>query len=61
MSQEKTGEFEPDPYMEKLLALRESDAARFYSLPEEVKKMLEKYEREKQAAKLNRKVSDKDN
>lgn len=60
MKQDKPPEFELDPYMEKLLALRESEAARFNSLPEEVKKMLEKYEREKQAAKLKGKVSDID-
>lgn len=47
--------FEPDPYMERLLALRESDPHRFNALPEPVKQMLESYEQEKQAAELNAK------
>lgn len=50
MDQEESKEFEPDDYMEKLLALRESDPFRFSALPKDVQKVIEEYAQEKEAA-----------
>lgn len=48
---EPPAEFAPDAYLEKLLALRESDYAQFSLLPDAIKKIVEEYERDKAAAK----------
>ncbi|MCA1849489.1 MAG: hypothetical protein LC672_00190, partial [Acidobacteria bacterium] len=50
MKQDSPSEFEMDPYMERLLALRESDPTLFNMLPRDAKKVLEHYEREKALA-----------
>lgn len=50
MRDEQPDEFVPDPYFEKLLRLKESDPAKFYGYPEEVRVLVEQYEVEKGAA-----------
>lgn len=43
-------DFELDPYLERLIALRETDPLAFAHLHSEVKKLIEEYEKEKAAA-----------
>ena len=50
MPDNPSSKFEPDPYLEKLLNLRDRNPAQFNAYPEEVKRIVEEYEREKQAA-----------
>jgi len=45
-------DFELDPYIERLIALRETDPLAFALLHAEVKKLIEEYEKEKEAARL---------
>jgi hypothetical protein len=52
MKKHTPASFEPDEYMDSLLALREKDPVRYGTLPEEVRCVLAEYEREKEAARL---------
>jgi hypothetical protein len=42
--------FETDPFLEKLLNMRATDPAQFNAFPEDLKRIVEEYEREKQSA-----------
>ena len=46
-------DFELDPYIERLLILRDSDPAAFARLHSEVKRLIEEYEKEKAAAQID--------
>ena len=50
MTDEESKKFEPDPFLEKLLILRARDLAQFNAYPEELKKVVDEYEKEKLAA-----------
>ena len=45
-----TSNFEPDPFLERLLNLRATDPVQYNGYPEEVRRLAEEYEREKQAS-----------
>jgi hypothetical protein len=45
-------DFEPDPYIERLIKLRETDPLAFAILHPEVKKLIEEYEQEKTVAQM---------
>lgn len=45
-------DFESDPYIERLIKLRETDPLAFAILHPEVKKLIEEYEQEKAAAQM---------
>ena len=42
--------FEKDEYIEKLIRLRQTEPVQYYGLHEDVKKIVEEYEREKKKA-----------
>ena len=50
MSDEEPKKFESDAFLEKLLILRARDPAQFSAYPEELKRIVYEYEKEKQAA-----------
>lgn len=50
MKDEPSPEFEEDAYIERLLALRQSDATTYSTYPKAVRDAVEEYEREKEAA-----------
>ena len=50
MGNNKSKKFELDPFLERLLKLRSTDPAQFNAYPDEVKRLVEIYEQEKQAA-----------
>ena len=45
MENELAQKFDYDPYLERLLEMRETDPNAFSTFPEEVKKMVEEYAR----------------
>ena len=50
MPDDPASKFEPISFLEKLLNMRATDPAQFNAFPEELKKIVEDYEKEKQAA-----------
>jgi hypothetical protein len=50
MPDEPSSKFEPDPFLERLLNLRATDPAQYNAFPEDLKRIAEEYEREKQSS-----------